>query len=212
MKATSVLYAVLAFTTFSAQAIAQEAKTIIARKPTLPSAAPVATSAPKVSPVSVTVNLGDQQIQGALIETASIEMKTSFGNATFPLAEVAGIKMADSNSAMTTIVLHNGDSVTGAIELQRLKVETTWGSASIKGENVTDVLFSPGLKWSSQSGLNGVRWTLVTADSASKITSSSVTNQGQSSSTTSSSRVISASQPYNSGQPVYGQPRVIRSR
>lgn len=212
MKAKNVLAVMIGISLFATSVTAQEAKTIVARKPTLPTASAKSAAAPRVSPLSVTVRLGDAtQIRGALMETSSIDMKTSFGSATFPLSEVAGIRMADGNTAMTTVVLNNGDSVTGATDLQRLIVETTWGSATIKGENVTDVLFTPGLKWSSESGLNGVRWTLVAASTPAP---KKPKNQVQASSATSTPRrVVTPGQPVYSGQPVYNsQPRVIRTR
>lgn len=190
----------------------QPAKVTV-KKPALPvaKAAPVG-DAPRLRPLSVTVNLAKStQIRGALTDATSIEMKTSFGQVTLPLSEVAGIRMADESTATTTVVLHNGDSVTGATDFSRLTVETEWGVATINGSNVSNILFVPGLKWDSQSGLNGVRWSLVEANSA-KPASTASSRPKASSTATTSARPVTSNRPVYSGQPSYGQPMIIRTR
>jgi hypothetical protein len=61
--------------------------------------------------------------------------------------------------------LHNGDSITGALQLEHVAIQTDWGRAEIYGTHVTSILFTPGLKWTSEAGLNGTRWKLVTDES-----------------------------------------------
>jgi hypothetical protein len=113
-------------------------------------------------PLSVTVTLlSETVLAGTLTDTREVVMKTSFGDATIPLSEVAGIRFASSDDAMTTVVMLNGDAITGATDIQKLIVETEWGTATINGSSVGSVLFVPGLTWNSQAGLNGKRWTLV---------------------------------------------------
>jgi hypothetical protein len=126
-------------------------------------APPEASPAPAAArPLSVTVTLlSDTVLAGTLTDTREVVMKTSFGDATIPLSEVAGIRFASSEDAMTTVVMLNGDAITGATDIQKLIVETEWGTATINGTSVGSVLFVPGLSWNSQAGLNGKRWTLV---------------------------------------------------
>ena len=76
-------------------------------------------------------------------------------------SEVAGIRFASANDATTTVVMLNGDSITGATDVKLITVETEWGTASINGPSISSIMFVPGLKWNPQSGLNGKRWSLI---------------------------------------------------
>lgn len=117
-----------------------------------------------VSALSVTVEIvGGTQLRGTLVDASQLPMRTSFGQADIPLSEVAGIRLANKDDAVTTVVLHNGDSITGATNLPHLIVETEWGTADITGSSISNILFAPDLKWSASEGLNGNRWTLSDA-------------------------------------------------
>src|SRR5437762_1175108 len=76
------------------------------------------------------------------------------------------MRMAQEGNAMTTVVLHNGDNLTGAVQLDQVVIQTEWGRAEINGNHVASILFTPGLKWSSETGLNGMRWKLVADEPA----------------------------------------------
>lgn len=116
----------------------------------------------KVRPLTVAAGLVDDSvITGTLIDSTSIAIKTAFGEASIPLSEVAGIRFPMGEDVSTTVVMLNGDSITGATDLKYANVETTWGSARINGQNITTMLFVPGLRWESQRGLGGTRWTLI---------------------------------------------------
>ena len=115
-------------------------------------------------PLAVTVGLTNgTEIRGTLADSTELPMRTSFGSASIPLAEVAGIRLASEGNATTTVVLHNGDTITGATELNKIVVDTEWGKAEVNGDSLGSILFAQGLKWTSASGLNGVRWSLVSA-------------------------------------------------
>jgi hypothetical protein len=105
-------------------------------------------------------------------------MKTSFGTTNLPLSTVAGIKMAQEGNAVTTVVLHNGDNLTGAVQLDLVVIQTEWGRAEINGNHIASILFTPGLKWASETGLNGMRWRL-TAEEPPKATPAAPTLPGQ---------------------------------
>jgi hypothetical protein len=124
-------------------------------------AAPAAGQA-KARPLSVTVGLSSNAtIEGTLTDTNQLQMQTSFGTASIPLSEVAGIKFASANDATTTVVMLNGDSITGATDVKLITVETEWGTASINGPSISSIMFVPGLTWNPQDGLNGKRWSLA---------------------------------------------------
>jgi hypothetical protein len=120
---------------------------------------------PKLQPQSVTVVLiNGSTMVGAISDADQWTMKTSFGTANLPLSAVAAIRMAQEGSATTTVVLHNGDSITGAVQFDQLAIQTEWGRAEILGTHVAQILFTPGFKWTSEPGLNGTRWKLVASD------------------------------------------------
>ncbi|MFG0266195.1 MAG: hypothetical protein ACF8AM_13770 [Rhodopirellula sp. JB055] len=115
----------------------------------------------KARPLSVTVGLvNDSKIEGTLTDTTQLQMQTSFGTASIPLSEVAGIRFASANDATTTVVMLNGDSITGATDVKLITVETEWGTASINGPSISSLMFVPGLTWNPSDGLNGKRWNL----------------------------------------------------
>ena len=121
-----------------------------------------AVASPKIRPLSVAVDLiSKTQLKGTLTDTTQLDMQTSFGVANIPLSEVAGIKFASADDASTTVVMLNGDSITGATDVKLVTVETEWGIASINGSSIASILFVPGVTWNPQSGLNGQRWNLA---------------------------------------------------
>jgi hypothetical protein len=118
-------------------------------------------------PLTVSVELTSQAvIAGTLLETEQIQMKTSFGEATIPLSEIAGIRLATPQDTTTTVVMLNGDSITGAVDLKNILVETEWGSAKINGSAILSIMLVPDLKWVNSNSLNGRRWFLVDAKEA----------------------------------------------
>ncbi len=131
--------------------------------------AQVATATPTESsknkaarPLTVATELvGDTKITGTLVDSTALQMKTSFGEAQIPLSEIAGVRFATGEETSTTVVMLNGDSITGATETKFITVETEWGTAKINGSSLVSMLFVPGLQWESANGLNGKRWSLV---------------------------------------------------
>jgi hypothetical protein len=115
-------------------------------------------------PLTVATELvGETKITGTLVDTTALQMKTSFGEAQIPLTEIAGVRFATGDETSTTVVMLNGDSITGATDTKFLTVETEWGTAKINGSSLVSMLFVPGLQWESSNGLNGKRWTLSEA-------------------------------------------------
>jgi hypothetical protein len=192
----------IAAMSFAGTANAQEKSSKAAAKPV---ARAVASS--KVRPLSVNIDLlSKTKLQGTLTDTTTLEMRTSFGSASIPLSEVAGIRFASADDASTTVVMLNGDSITGATDVKLVTVETEWGMATINGPNIASILFVPGLAWNPQTGLNGKRWALLNEKPSSTAkTSSSSSRSSSASSRSSSSRSssVSPSAPYpSSGIPV----------
>ena len=196
--------AAIAALTVATGAHADEAKATPSAK-----AAPVAraVASTKVRPLSVSVDLiSPTKIIGTLTDTTSLDMRTSFGTANIPLSEVAGIRFASADNASTTVVMLNGDSITGATDVKLVSVETEWGQATINGQNIASIMFVPGLAWNATTGLNGSRWALVNAKAmqASKTAASAAAaaTKASSNAPATSSRTTTSRYP-NTPQPVY---------
>lgn len=115
-------------------------------------------------PLQVTMEMASEtnaQLKGRLLEMTELSVETAFGTATIPLHAVVGMRLPQKDSPMTTVLLTNGDSVTGTTELGKLFVHTDWGKAEVDAANVISIVFKEGLTWTLESRLNGERWTLV---------------------------------------------------
>lgn len=137
-----------------------EAQPSVAR-PVVESARPGSSSAaPLVA--TLQLNVGDTQLRGMLLSATQITVKTSFGEVDVPLSEVAGIKLASNTTPTTTVVLHNGDSITGGCALDRIQLQTEWGRADVEGTAINSIVFAEGLTWVLDSKRGGGRWELIT--------------------------------------------------
>ena len=187
IRNVAVAAALAALTGFSATASAQDK---------VAKAKPVSTT--KARPLSISVDLiSGTNLAGTLTDAVSLEMRTSFGNASIPLSEVAGIRFASADNASTTVVMLNGDSITGATDVKMVTVETEWGTASINGQNISSLLFVPGLTWNPATGLNGKRWSLIST----KETSTASKTASTSKSTSSTKPAARSSRPVSGGYP-----------
>lgn len=142
--------------------VAHAQEPVAEAKPTAEAVAVAKSSDSKSRPLTLTVDLSSgTKITGTLTDTTNLPLKTAFGEVTVPLSEVAGIRFASKEDTSTTIVLLNGDSITGATDIEMITVDTEWGTAKINGSAITSLLFVPDLKWNATQGLNGRRWLLV---------------------------------------------------
>jgi hypothetical protein len=115
-------------------------------------------------PLQVTMELASQtnsELKGRLLELTELSVETAFGTATIPLHAVVGMRLPQKDSPMTTVLLTNGDSVTGTTELGKLFVHTDWGKAEVEAANIVSIVFKEGLTWTMETRLNGERWTLI---------------------------------------------------
>ncbi len=152
----------LCLLTFSRNGLAQEAEAtaVATPRPAILSGSSVGN--PKIAPLTVSVELsGGARITGTLTDVVLLPVRTSFGEASVPFSEIAGVKLASADDSSTTVILKNGDSITGATDLKVVSVETEWGSAKINGSSILSILLLPDLKWNATNGLSGRRWSLV---------------------------------------------------
>jgi hypothetical protein len=187
----------------------QSAQTVLPAPPSASASAPatVGVLTPKLQPQSVTVALiSGATMTGTLAETDQWTMKTSLGTTSLPLSAVAGVRMAQEGNPTSTVILHNGDTLTGAVQLDHITIQTDWGRAEIFGTHVASVLFTPGLKWTSEPGLNGTRWKLVADESRSVVTHSTT---GSTTGTATSSNTTTNSASTTGATTASTQPRVV---
>ncbi len=151
----------------------------IAEARPVPSQKPVDEAKPKaLRPLTVATELiGNTKITGTLVDATALSMRTNFGEAQLPLSEIAGIRFASGDSNSTTVVMLNGDSITGVTDIKFMTIETEWGTAKINGQSLLSMLFVPGLQWESSNGLSGKRWTLT--EMAAKPNPSNTLNNGR---------------------------------
>lgn len=174
----------------------------------IPDASPSDSSSPKLRPLTVSAGLIDSTvITGTLLESTELSIKTAFGQAAIPLSEVAGIRFPAAEDSGTTVVMLNGDSITGVTDLKYASVETSWGSARINGQNISTLLFVPGLRWESVEALGGKRWSLVEATSPGSFPASQGVQQASGSIPLPSNRISPSSNILPSNRPpvIYGR-------
>ena len=124
-------------------------------------------------PLNLTVELTTgNTISGTLVEADVVNIKTAFGEAAIPLSEIAGLRFATREDVTTTVVMINGDSITGATDVKLITVETDWGTAKINGSSIQSLLLIPNLKWQASSGVSGKRWALVDSKTSESTTQS----------------------------------------
>ncbi len=94
----------------------------------------------KVRPLNATIDLETgATISGTLVEVDVLNIKTAFGEAAPPLAEIAGIRFPQGDDVSTTVAMLNGDSITGATDVKMVVVDTDWGQARINGSSIRSI-------------------------------------------------------------------------
>ena len=107
------------------------------------------------------VNLrGNMELSGTPADLETIPVNSLFGEAKLPLHTVAGIRFAQKSDEQTVIVLQNGDVITGEPNLDRIKIVSEWGEASINTTYIESITFRSDLVWSPVNTGSGQRWRL----------------------------------------------------
>jgi hypothetical protein len=105
------------------------------------------------------------KLEGCLAN-AAIPCRLAFGDVPLPLETIRGIRMSDEMTAVeggtaqpsgATIVLENGDSLTGLPRMEVLHLQTEWGEATVKLTHLKSlILTGESVSWTEQEG----RWRL----------------------------------------------------
>ena len=91
-------------------------------------------------------------LKGTPLELESVKMTSIIGEIDIPLHTIAGIKFPEKSGNSHTVVLHNGDSLTGDVQLSTVKIVSPWGEAAVNASELTYLLFGDDLKWIAGSG------------------------------------------------------------
>ena len=112
------------------------------------------------------VRLSDSKRMAGTVEGLSeFLLKTSIGEITVPMDQVAGIKMHTTSDDKAVVVLNNGDSITGIPSISNIELMTDWGKAEIEPEFIESITSTSGAKFRQDSSDFGVRWSLDTGKS-----------------------------------------------
>ena len=105
----------------------------------------------------------DRVLNGELLDVEDLKLQTAFGVAAIPKEEILAIRLAREVGDFTTVVLHNGDMITGDVEIGSLMVLTRWGRSEVNGSSLASIFFREGLTWKKLKLLAGERWTVEEA-------------------------------------------------
>ncbi len=115
------------------------------------------------------------ELSGSPVNVENIQLNSLFGDTKIPLHTIAGIRFAQEGNEQTTVVLLNGDALTGDVNLAELDFVSDWGEATVSGSHLVSVVFRDDLAWSAVNTPNGRRWRLTKVQSGA--TSSSNNNR-----------------------------------
>ena len=89
----------------------------------------------------VTVQItGNIALNGTMNNVNDLNLRTKFGQATIPLSEIDGLKLHADENDSCVVAFKNGDIITGQLELAKISVNTHWGDANIRVENIETIL------------------------------------------------------------------------
>ena len=100
------------------------------------------------------------EIGGTPIDLKDLKVSGLVGQINVPVHTIAGIRFPKKAGEMSTIILHNGDSLTGEVAMSQLKLVSQWGEAAVNTQEIDYVMFRDDLAWGTASTLAGNRWTL----------------------------------------------------
>ena len=101
-------------------------------------------------------------LQGAPVGMENVELISIIGKVTIPVHTVAGIRFPQKPGEPATVVLHNGDALTGELAMPSVKVISQWGEATVNANELVYANFARNLSWTTDIAMNGGnRWRLT---------------------------------------------------
>jgi len=124
---------------------------------------------------SVTVSMmkiklrGNMELSGTPIDLEDVTVNTLFGEAKLPLHTVAGVRFAQKADEQTTVVLQNGDVITGELGMESVKLVAEWGEATVNIPHIETIVFRSDLAWTPVNTGSGTRWRLTKVSTGSSV-------------------------------------------
>ncbi len=100
------------------------------------------------------------ELKGSPVDLEQINVNTLFGAVDIPMHTIAGIRFSQGTDEKSTIVLLNGDAITGDITMTDFDFVSSWGKATVNVSNLVSIVFRDDLAWSGVNTPNGRRWRL----------------------------------------------------
>ena len=105
----------------------------------------VAEDAPAPTPpptIELTIQLTDNsRIIGSPIDLSALPLKLEFTKLDIPLHLLAQAEFTADRAAIT-VKFRNNDTLTGKLELERIKLRTTYGEATIPAARIAKITFA----------------------------------------------------------------------
>ncbi len=101
------------------------------------------------------------ELKGNTVEMDNVKMTSLIGEVDVPINTIAGIRFAQQPGEQTTLVLLNGDAITGDLALTDVKFVSNWGEAKVNIGHLESIVFRPDFAWSEVGTPNGKRWRLT---------------------------------------------------
>ena len=112
---------------------------------------------------------GDMELSGTPMDMEFITVNSLFGQAKLPIHTVAGVRFAQKADEQTTIVLQNGDVITGELGMDNLKIVSEWGEATVNIPHIETIVFRSDLAWTPVTTGGGTRWRLTKITSGNNV-------------------------------------------
>ncbi len=113
------------------------------------------------STMKVKLRGGEMELTGTPMDLEAITVNSLFGEAKLPMHTVAGVRFAQKEDEQTTIVLQNGDVITGELGMDHIKLVSEWGEATVRVPHIETIVFRSDLAWTPVSTGGGTRWRLT---------------------------------------------------
>ena len=113
------------------------------------------------APFAVVRLSNGQSYEGTLASPLELELSTVWGKAKLPIDIVLAIHYDHAAEGNGTVILKNGDSLTGRLTLSEIKLDTSWGQAEIDAAWVESLVRDRQLRFRRDETMLGPRWVLT---------------------------------------------------
>lgn len=96
-------------------------------------------------------------IRGELMDFETVSVKTSFGEPSFSIEEIEGIKFDIDGEKSCLFAFGNGDLVTGKLQMEMVRIKTDWGDANIQIDKIVSIRTNEKGDFYSDNSVNGQR-------------------------------------------------------